>query len=98
MARFFTETGHIIAMKKIYTTYYLPQCNGNFERFNGKIITALRDYLNYHPLQLDQFSSTLNYAYKTKDQRTTNTESFYLVLSRTPLQLELYYEPKLDPK
>lgn len=98
MARFFTEVCRIMGTKNVYTTTYHPQCNGQVERFNRTILSALRSYLGDHPRDWDEFTSALTYAYNTQVHKTTGLAPFELVLSRPPTHLALEKIPEQGPE
>ena len=90
IAKLFRETCQMLGVKKLYTTTYHPQSNGQVERFNRTILASLRHYVAEHPKDWDLFSDAPTYAYKTQAHESTSVAPFELVLScpLTPLAFE----------
>ena len=49
-ARFFLDFCRILNVHNSFTTTYHPQANGQVERFNRTIVSAIRAYVSDHPL------------------------------------------------
>lgn len=94
--RLFVDICRILGIKNQFTTTYHPQINGQVERFNRKILSALRRYVADHPTDWNLFTKALAYAYNTQPRTTTRLIPFELVLSRPPPALTVEYEPKLE--
>ena len=95
-ARFFQNICRILGIRNVFTTTYHPQANGQVERFNRTLTSALRKYVGEHPKDWDLFSDAVTYAYNTQVHPTTNIAPFELVLARAPGSLALQAEPKLE--
>ena len=54
----------------------------------------LRNYVNEHQNDWDEFASVLTYAYNNHVHRSTGTTPFYLVLSRPPMAFSLYHNER----
>lgn len=61
---------------------YHPQIDVQGERYNRTLKAMLSCYINDHQQGWDAYDSTLTYAYNSQKRRSTNTRSFYLVLSQ----------------
>jgi len=83
-SRFFQDVCKILTIHNSFTTTYHPQTNGQVERFNRTILSALRTYIADHPRDWDLYSSALTYAYNSSPQTSTALAPFELVLSRPP--------------
>ena len=83
-ARFFQNICRILGIRNVFTTTYHPQANGQVERFNRTLTSALRKYVGEHPKDWDLFSDAMTFAYNTQVHRTTNIAPFELVLARAP--------------
>ena len=84
----------------LYTSTYHPQTNGQVERYNRTILAMLRNYINEHQDDWDQYVTALTYAYNTSVHRSTGTTPFELVLSNPPARFSMHYdigEPRYDP-
>lgn len=100
-SKFFTHICQIIGIKNIFTTTYHPQANGQAERFNRTIVSALRKYIGDHPTDWDLFTPALTFAYNRQPHTSTGLAPFDLVVSRPipPLLSEaLSQEPDTTPK
>ena len=95
-SKFFQNVCRIMGIHNTFTTTYHPQANGQVERFNRTIISALRHYTEEHPKDWDLFTDALTYAYNTQVHRTTSFAPFELVLSRTPCALALQAQPTIE--
>lgn len=62
-ARLFQESFQILGIRNLFTTTYHPQTNGQVERFNRTILSALRHYVAEHPKDWDLFTDALTFAY-----------------------------------
>ena len=83
-SKFFLDVCRILKVHNSFTTTYHPQTNGQVERFNRTILSALRAYVNDHPKDWDLYTSALTYAYNTQPQTSTSMAPFDLVLSKPP--------------
>ena len=71
-----------------------PKANGQVERYNRTIVAMLRNYVNEHQNDWDEFASVLTYAYNNHVHRSTGTTPFDLVLSRPPPAFSLYHNER----
>ncbi|CDF36784.1 unnamed protein product [Chondrus crispus] len=95
-ARFFQNVCRILGICNVFTTTYHPQSNGQVERFNRTLTSALRKYVGEHPKDWDLFSDAVTFAYNTQVHRTTNIAPFELVLARAPRSIALQAQPSLE--
>ena len=95
-ARFFQNVCLILSMRNVFTTTFHPQANGQVERFNRTLTSALRKYVGEHLKDWDLFSDAITFAYNTQVHRTTNMAPFQLVLARAPRSIEPQAQPKLE--
>ena len=86
-ARFFMNVCRILGIKKVFTTAYHPQANGQAERFNRTILAGLRNYVSESQRDWDEWLEPLTYAYNMQVHRSTGTTPFDLVLTRHPPSL-----------
>ena len=89
-----------IGVANMYTSTYHPQTNGQVERYNRTILVLLRNYVNEHQDDWDEYVTALTYAYNTSVHRSTGTTPFDLVLSHPPARFTFHYdvgEPRYDP-
>ena len=93
ISKFFQSVCSRLGIKNIFTTTYHPQTNGQAERFNRTILSAIRHYTAEHPRDWDLYTGMLTYAYNTQVHRTTNLSPFELVLSRRPRPLSVEAKP-----
>ena len=84
----------LLEISNIFTSTYHPQTNGQVERYNRKILAMLRNYVNEHQNDWDEFASVLTYAYNNDVHRSTGTIPFDLVLSRPPPAFSLYHNER----
>ena len=83
-ARLFQIICQRLGIRNLFASAYHPQTNGQVERYNRTVLAMLRNYINEHRNDWDQFVSGLVYAYNMTVHRTTKTTPFELVLSRPP--------------
>ena len=79
-SEFFLDVCRILNVHNAFTTTYHPQTNGQVERFNRTIMSAVRSYVNERPRDSDLYTSSITYAYNTKPQSSTSIAPFDLVL------------------
>ena len=91
VAQLFQSVCKILGVSNIFTATYHPQTNGQVERYNRTILSMLRNYVNEHQSDWDEYVSALTYAYNTHVHRTTKTTPFSLVLSREPPPYAAYH-------
>lgn len=79
----------------ITSTYPLPLCNGQVERFNRNVLAGLRNIIEYNPKDWDMYMDALTYEYKKQMwcvQLGENNYQLHLlefVLPRAPPPLEI---------
>lgn len=66
------------------TTEYLPQTNGQVQRYNRTSVARLRHYMEKLQRDLDLFVQQLSYANNRQVHRTTETNPFNLTSSCVP--------------
>lgn len=94
-SRFFMECCRILQVENAFTTTYHPQCNGQVERFNRTILSAIRHYCADHPDEWDLFTDAITYAYNTQTHTALGVSPFQLILSRPPPSLSMDARPPL---
>ena len=92
-SRFFQHVCRILGVENLFTTTYHPQTNGQVERYNRTLLSAIRTYVSDHPKDWDLFTDVITYSYNTQVHRVTSCTPFELVLSRPPSSLVLAPEP-----
>ncbi len=65
-AKFLLEVYRILGVQEVFTTTYHPQTNGQTERMNRTICSALRKFVSEHPMEWDLYSDLVTYAYNTQ--------------------------------
>jgi hypothetical protein len=63
-AKFFQTVCDELEIKKVFTTAYHPQTNGQVERYNRTIIASLRGYVAARQDDWDDYTSAVTFAYK----------------------------------
>ena len=99
-AKFFQAVCAELGVKKVFTTAYHPQTNGQVERYNRTILTALRGYVARRQDDWDEYTSTLTYAYNCRVHSTLGMPPFELALTRCPPTTSLQDLPRdeeVDP-
>ena len=92
-SKFFQDVCHTLNVHNAFTTTYHPQTNGQVERFNRTILSALRAYIQDHPKDWDLHSDAITFAYNCQPQTSTSLAPFELVLSRPPGPIALKGQP-----
>ena len=64
------------------------------ERYNTTILAMLRNYVNEHQSDWDEYAIALTYAYNNHVHRSTGTTPFDLVLSSSPPAFSLYHNSR----
>jgi transposase InsO family protein len=92
-ATFFQAACAELGIAKVFTTAYHPQTNGQVERYNWKILAALRAFVAKGQDDWDDYTSTVNFAYNCRVHSSLGMLKFeqtYLVLpSLCPYNLGL---------
>jgi hypothetical protein len=99
-AKFFQAVCGELGVKKVFTTAYHPQANGQVERYNRTILSALRGYVARKQDDWDDFTSSLTYAYNCRVHSSLGMPPFELALTRPPPTTSLQDHPRaeeLDP-
>jgi hypothetical protein len=60
-----------LGIKQVFRTAYNPQCNGQVERFNSKILSQLRAYMGEHQNDWDLYHGALTYSYNNQIHSST---------------------------
>ena len=92
VSKLFQRIYSYIGMEKMYTSTYYPQTNGQVERYNRTILDMLRNYVNEHQDDWDEYVTALKYAYNTSVHHSMGTTPFDLVLSHPPAGVTLHYD------
>ena len=95
-AKFFQAVCRHLGIENRFVTTYHPQANGQVERYNRTLVAMLRNYVNDHQNDWDQYAEALTYAYNNHVHRSTGTTPFELVLSRPPPVFSLHH--KVNPR
>ena len=89
LPKFFGAVCTLLGVRHYLTTAYHPQSNGQTERFNRMLVQRLRNYVEEHQRDWDDYVQPLTFAYNTQVHRSTETTPFDLVLTRPPSGLML---------
>ena len=73
-----------LGVKKIFTTAYHPQTNGQVGRLNRYIATALPAYVQDHQQDWDEHLKAIALAYRTSAIEAIGDTPFHLVHGRNP--------------
>jgi hypothetical protein len=95
-AKFFLAVCAELGIKKIFTTAYHQQTNGQVERYNRTILASLRAYIAKSQDNWDDYTSEVTYAYNCRVYRSLGMPPFELALSRPPPTLSLQAQPRED--
>ena len=93
-AKFFQAVCELLGISNVFTSTYHLQKNGQVERYNRTILAMLRNCVNEHQNDWDDFASVLTYAYNNHVHRSTGTTPFDLVLSRPQPAFSLYHNER----
>jgi transposase InsO family protein len=85
-----------LGIRKIFTTTYHPQTNGQVERYNRTILASLRRYVSKRQDDWDDFTSAITFAYKCRVHSSLGMPPFDLALTRPPPTLSLQALPRAD--
>lgn len=73
-----------LGVKKIFTTASHPQSNGQVERFNHFLATALTHYVDSYQSYWDDWLEAIAFAYRTSVVEAIGNTPFYLFYGRDP--------------
>ena len=71
-------------IKQSFSTAYHPQAQGEVERCNRTLVTALRNFVNSKQTDWDTYVPSLVWALNTSENQPLGYSSFMLVFGRTP--------------
>ena len=95
-AKFFQAVCGELGVKKVFTTAYHPQSNGQVERYNRTILAALRGYVARRQDDWDDYTSSLTYAYNCRVHASLGMPPFELALTRPPPTTALQVQPRAE--
>ena len=81
----FRRMAERLGIKKIFTSAYHPQTNGQVERQNRYIAAALTTCSNEHLSDWDEYLEAIAFAYRTSVVEAIGNTPFYLVHGRDPV-------------
>ena len=93
-AKFFQAACAELGIKKVFTTAYHPQTNGQVERYNRTLVEALRAYVSRRQDDWDEFTSAVTYAYNCRVHSSLGMPPMELVVSRPPVTASLENKPR----
>jgi transposase InsO family protein len=82
VAKFFQAVCKLLGVKQVFTTAYHPQTNGQCERFNRTVLSAITHYVSDNQDDWDELASTATYAYNCTVHSSTGYTPFELTLAR----------------
>jgi transposase InsO family protein len=83
VSKLFQTVCRLSGVKQGFTTAYHPQTNGQCERFNRTILSAMSHYISDNQDNWDELSYTATYAYNMTVHSSTGDAPFELTLSRS---------------
>jgi len=92
MSQAFDELTKILNIKKLRTTPYHPQTDGQTERYNRTLINTLSCYVDKYQQDWDEFLPVCLFAYRSARHATTGYSPFELMYGRScnlPIDQEL---------
>jgi transposase InsO family protein len=95
-AKFFQAVCSKLEIRKMFTTAYHPQTNGQVERYNRTILASLRGYVSKRQDNWDDFTSAITFAYNCRVHSILGMPPFELALTRPPPTLALQDLPRAD--
>ena len=94
MSTLFKRMAERLGIKKVFSSAYHPQTNGQVERLNRYIASALSAYVNDHQDDWDDYVEAIAFAYRTSFVDAIGNTPFYLVHGRDPqLPTDLLVSP-----
>ena len=84
-AKFFQDVCAILGIRRLFTTVYHPQTNGQVEKFNRTILAGLRHFCSEHGRDWDRFSHAITFA---------DNNTVHIATGLTPIDLVLMPPPK----
>jgi transposase InsO family protein len=95
-AKFFQAVCSELKIRKIFTTAYQPQTNGQVELYKRTLLASLRGYVSKRQDDWDEFTSAIIFAYNCRFHSSLGTPPFELALTRPPPTLDLQALPLAD--
>jgi hypothetical protein len=95
-AKVFQAVCSELGIRKIFTTAYHPQTNGQVERYNRTILASLLGYVSKRQDDWDDFTSAITFAYNCRVHSSLGMPPFELALTRPPPTLALPSLPRAD--
>ena len=88
-ARLLKDVSSVLQMRKLFTSVYHPQSNGQCERLNGVICTMLRTLVMNNTSRWAAYLPYILFAYRSTDHPASGTSPFEMVYGRKPLEAQL---------
>jgi hypothetical protein len=95
-AKVFQAVCSEFGIRKIFTTAYHPQTNGQVERYNRTILASLRGYVAKRQGDWDDFTSAITFSYNCRVHSSLGMPPFELALTRPHPTLALQALPRAD--
>jgi hypothetical protein len=95
-AKFFQSVCSELGIRKIFTTAYHPQTNGQVERYTRTILASLRGYVSKSQDDWDEFMSAITFAYNCRVHSSLGMPPLELALTRPPTTLALQALPRAN--
>ena len=84
------EVSRLVSTKQLFTTPYIPRCNGLCERINGVLKSMLKKMCQERHKDWDRYLPAILFAYREVPQSSTGFSPFELLYGRTvrgPMQI-----------
>ncbi len=89
---------YLLNVRKLNTSGYRPQTNGQVERFNGTLAQTISAYVSNGHKDWDDFLPYACFAYRTIKNETTKETPFYLLFSReAKMPIDIVYNTGEQP-
>jgi hypothetical protein len=96
--KFFQTACAELGIKKVFTTAYHPQTNGQVEQYNRTILASLRGYVAVLQDDWDDYTSAVTFAYNCRVHSSLGMAPLELALTRPPRSLSLQQNPRADER
>ena len=92
-SKFWTSLFRSLGTSLQFSTAYHPKIDGQIERTNRTLISAIRAFINPHHTNWDSLLPSLEFAYNNSSQRSTHETPFFLNYGQHPISPATFTSP-----
>ena len=95
ISKFWTSLFRSLGPSLQFSTAYHPKIDGETERTNKFLISAIRAFINPHHTNWDSLLPSIEFAYNNSSQRSTHETPFFLNYGQHPISPAIFTSPAI---